>query len=140
MLCLAHTRILYDWYILESIHKFIIELEVLQCLIVKGSNKKQRGTGLLFQTSQKERLFHLLGQPSAFGGNLTMCSPTLVPFKKGLLFHFSLAQKRNISEHSIERRAYWFILKIAKMFPIPTSRNRMINIFIIVNITSTCKR
>ena len=40
----------------------------------------------------------------------------------------------------IESRTYWFTLKIAKMFPILTSRNRLKNTFIIVNITPTCKR
>ena len=48
-------------------------------------------------------------------------------------------QEENIPGHSIESRAYWFILKIARMFPILTSRNRM-NTFIIVNINPTCKR
>ena len=28
--------------VLESIHRFIIELHVLQCLFVRGSNEKQR--------------------------------------------------------------------------------------------------
>ena len=37
---LADSRILYFWYALKSIHKFIIELHDLQCLFVKGSNEK----------------------------------------------------------------------------------------------------
>ena len=41
-LCLADSRILYFWYVLKFIHKFIIELHALQCLFVGGSNKKQR--------------------------------------------------------------------------------------------------
>ena len=36
-------------------------------------------------------------------------------------------------------KQYWFILKIARMFPILTSRNRLMNTFIIANITPTCK-
>ena len=31
-------------------------------------------------------------------------------------------------------------MKIARMFPIPTSKNRMMNTFIIVHITLTCKK
>ena len=40
-LCLADSRILYFWQVLKSIHKFIVELHVLQCLFVKGSDKKK---------------------------------------------------------------------------------------------------
>ena len=39
-----------------------------------------------------------------------------------------------------ESRTYWFTLKIASMFPILTSRNRLMNTFIIVNITLTCSK
>ena len=51
-LCLADSTILYFWYILEPIHKFIIELNVLQSLFVRGSgfNKNKGGLGL-FQIS-----------------------------------------------------------------------------------------
>ena len=41
-LWLAESRILYFWQVLESIHKFIIELHALQCLFARRSNKKQR--------------------------------------------------------------------------------------------------
>ena len=44
-------------------------------------------------------------------------------------------QEENMPGNSIERRTYWFILKIARMFPIPLSRNRMMSTLIIVNIT-----
>ena len=40
-LYLADSRSIYFWYDLESIHKFIIELHVLQYLFVRGSNKKK---------------------------------------------------------------------------------------------------
>ena len=90
---LAGSRILYFWQDLKSIHKFIIELHALQCLFVRGSNKKNRWVGL-FQISQKERLFHVLYQPSY---NLAMWSPfasLLDPSKKSLSFPFSLGKKR----------------------------------------------
>ena len=41
-LYLADSRIGYFWQVLESIHKFIIELHALQCLFVKRSNNKRR--------------------------------------------------------------------------------------------------
>ena len=42
--------------------------------------------------------------------------------------------EENIPEHSVERRAYWFVLKIARVLHIFTRRNKMTNTFIIVNI------
>ena len=55
-------------------------------------------------------------------------------------FPLQFGEEENIPEHPIESRAYWFILKIARMFPILTSRNRMMNTFVIVNINPTYKR
>ena len=55
--------------------------------------KNKEGTGL-FHISQRERLFHVLYQPSY---NLTMWSPftpLLHPCKKGLSLAFSLDEKR----------------------------------------------
>ena len=84
-ICLADSRILYFWYVLKSIHTFIIELHARQCLFVRGLIKNNGGVGL-FQISQKERLFHLLWQPtSTLWGNLIMRSPFLHPSKKAFL-------------------------------------------------------
>ena len=83
-LCLADSRTPYFWYALESIHKFIIELYILQCLFVKESNKKQR-RGTIISHVTKEILFHLLWQPSALRGNLIMWLPFLHPLKKVFL-------------------------------------------------------
>ena len=55
---------------------------------------KNKGEVGLFQISQKERLFHVLYQPSY---NLTMWSPftsLLHPSKKGLSFLLGLGKKR----------------------------------------------
>ena len=114
--CFVESRILYFWYVLKSIHKFIIEFHALQCLFVRWSNKKQR----------RDRI--------------------ISNFTKGETFSSSpqFGQEENIPGHSIERRAYWFILKIAMMFPIPLSKNRMMSTFIIIiliaNITPYPKR
>ena len=35
-LCLVDSRILYFWYVRKSIHKFIIKLDALQCLFLRG--------------------------------------------------------------------------------------------------------
>ena len=76
-LCLADRATFHFWFVLESIHKFIIELHVLQSLFLRRSNKKG-GVGV-FQVLQKMRLFHLLWQPSVLGDNLTMWLPFLHP-------------------------------------------------------------
>ena len=81
----AGSRILYFWQVLEAIHKFIIELHVLQCLFVRGSNKKQRRGRII------SNFISYLYQPS---DNIAMWSPFLHPSKKGLSFPFSLGKKR----------------------------------------------
>ena len=35
-LCLVDSRILYFWYVEKSIYKFIIKLDALQCLFLRG--------------------------------------------------------------------------------------------------------
>ena len=82
--CLADSIILSFWYVLESIHKFIIELHALQSLSVRRCNKKQRRCRIL-QISQKERFFLLLWQSCALGGNLTTRLPFLDPPIKAFL-------------------------------------------------------
>ena len=53
-------------------------------------------------------------QPSALGGNLTMWFPFLHPSRKTFL--------SPLLGDSTETRAYWFVLEIAWVFPIHTSR------------------
>ena len=106
---------------------------------LQGGLIKNKGGVGLFQISQKERLFHLLWQPGTLGGNLIMRSSFLHPSKKPSSL-LQLGQEENVPQHSTERRTYWFILKIARMFPIPLSRNRMMSSFIIVNIIPSPQR
>ena len=40
---LFNSSILYFWQVLKSVHKFIIELNVLQCLFGRGYNKQKKG-------------------------------------------------------------------------------------------------
>ena len=65
-----------------------------------GLIKNKGGVGL-FQTSQKERFFHVLHQPS---DNIAMWSPFLHPSKKGLSFPFSLGKKRICPENKLKGR------------------------------------
>ena len=64
-------------------------------------------------------------------------TPLLASFKKRPSYPLQFGQEENTPGHSIERRAYWFILKIASIFSIPASR--MMNTFITINITPTYK-
>ena len=86
-------------------------------------------------------LFHLLWQlSSTLGGKLISCRPPFCTPQKRVASSLQFGQEENILEHSIERRAYLFILKIARMFPISSSRNRIMKTFITVNITSSPQR
>ena len=87
---LADGRILYFCEVLESIHKFIIEIHVLQCLFIKGSNKKRKDR--ILQISQKETLFHLLWQTSALV--ILQCYPLPASYKKGFHLLLNLVKKR----------------------------------------------
>ena len=82
-----------------------------------GLIKNKGGVGL-FQISQKERLFHVLYQPS---DNLAMWSPFLHPSKKGLSFPFSLSKKRIYLEPQLKGEFTWK-LKISRVLPVPTGR------------------
>ena len=72
---------------MESIHKFIIELHILQYLFVRGPDKKQ-WRGRIISNFTK-------GETSAVGDNITVWSRFLhPPSKKGLSFSLSLDKKR----------------------------------------------
>ena len=119
-LCLADSRFLYFSQILESIHKFIIELNALQSLFARGSNKQQ-SRGRVASNFTKVQTFSSLWQPGVLQGNLTMWL-TLCTLQKRTSFPLQFCQKENIPRNSIERIAYWFVLKMSRVFPIPTGK------------------
>ena len=82
-------RILYFWYILEFIHKFIIELHILQCFFERGSNKKE-GRGRIISNATK--FFFLISYDNQvlLGGNLMIWPPFLDSPRKAL----SLGKKK----------------------------------------------
>ena len=140
-LCLTDSNILYFWRVLEFIHKLTRERHVLQCLFVRGSNKKQWRGRIISNFTKGETLI-IFYDNQVFLGIISQCDHPSYTFQKIFTLYspLQLGQEENIRGYSIERGAYWFVLKIAKMFPLPTSSNRMINTFIIVNITPTFKR
>ena len=68
---LAGSYLLDIWQVLESIHKFIIEIRILQFTFVRGSNKKQR-RGNIISSFKNGETFHILWEPSAIVDNLTI--------------------------------------------------------------------
>ena len=105
-----------------------------------GSLIKNKGGVGLFQISQKERLFHVLYQPSY---NLAMWSP--------FASFLHLSENTFPSPSVWARREYIWKLNWKQSLLIyfencqgpvcfhRQSRNRMMNSFIIVNITSICR-
>ena len=71
-------------------------------------------------------------------GLFSQCNPPSCTLQKRPSSPIQFGREENIPGHPTERRAYWFILKIANIFSIPASR--MMNTFIIINITPTYKR
>ena len=92
-LCLADSRLLYFWQVLESIHKFIIEIHFLQCLFVRGSNKKQM-MGKIISNFTKGEAFLFLMTTKCSSGKSHNVALLLLPPRKGLPLLFSLAKKR----------------------------------------------
>ena len=134
---LADSKILYFWQVLEYIHQFIIELQVMQCLFLRRSNKTQR-RGRIISNFTKMETFHLLHQPSGLGDNLAMWSLFLNPSIKGFSFPFSLDKKRIYLENQLKEEFTDLFWKFPG-YKYKQSTNRMINTFIIVNITPICR-
>ena len=134
---IAGSRILYFWQVLESIHKFIIELNALQCLFIWGLIKNKDKVGL-FQISLKERLF--ISQPSALGV-ISQCGPPSCTLQKRPFLPLHFGQEENIQGHSTEKSLLVCFENFQDaLYSHRKSRNRMVNTFIIVNIIPTCKR
>ena len=55
-------------------------------------------------------------------GIILQCGPPSCTLQKRPFFPLQFGQEENISRHSIESRVYWFVLKIARVFPVHTGR------------------
>ena len=102
---------------MKSIHKFIIQLHVLQCLFVRGSNKKQK-RGRIISNFLKEETFCLLWQPIA----LRIVS----------MWPFFLHPQGKLTDLLLNWQGVPYSHR--------QRRNMMIIPFIIVHTTNTCKR
>ena len=139
-LCLADSRILYFWYDLESIHKFIIELHVLQCSFVRGSNETQR-RGRIISNFTKGETFSSLRQPSALGGSLTMWPLFLDPPRKTFLSS-SVWPRREYTWTLNWKQSLLICFESYQGIPYShTGRvDRNVNTLLMVNINPICKR
>ena len=124
VLYLTDSRFLSFWQVLESIHKGIIELHVLQRLFVRGSNKKQRRDRITSNFT-KEETFSSLMTTKVLLGEISQCAPPSYTLQKRSLSPLQFGQKENIPGHSTEGRTYWYVLKLARVLPIPTGRVRL---------------
>ena len=55
-------------------------------------------------------------------GLISLCCPLSCTPQKRSFFSFQFGPEENITGHSFKMRAYWFVLKITRVFPIPTGR------------------
>ena len=124
VLCLTERRILYFWQVVESIHKFIIELHVLQCLFVRGSNEKQRKDKIISNFT-KEETFSSVMTTKVLLGEISQYAPPSCTLQKRPFSPLQFGQEENIPGHSTEGRTYWYVLKLARVLPIPTGRVRL---------------
>ena len=126
------TAGIFSFDVTESIHKFIIKLHVLQCLLVRGSKKKQR-RGSIILNFTKRRDFFISYDNQVLLGVISQCGPLSCT----LPLPFSFAKKRIYLDTQLKAELtdlFW-----DRMFSILRSRNRMMNTFIIVSITTMYK-
>ena len=112
-LCLADSMILYFWQVLKSlksVHKFIIEFHVLQCLYVGGSSKKQRRVRII-SNFRKGETFHFYDNQELLCV-ISQCASPSCTLQERPSSPLQFRQEENIPGHSTERRAYWFVLKL----------------------------
>ena len=127
---LANSRILHFWQVLESLHKFVIALHLLQCLFVGGSNKNKGGVGL-FQISSLTYISQVILQ----------CSPPSCSLpKKVSLSPPVWARREYIWKVELKESLYTDLFENWQGAPCyhSQSRNRM-KTFIIVNIAPICR-
>ena len=123
---LAESRILYFWEVLESINKFIIEINVLQCLFVRKSNEKQR-KGRVISSFTKRETFSSLMTTKCSWDNLTMYSSLLA-----LSFSVWLRRERTWTLNWKESLLIFFENCQEVPYSHRHSKNEMMNTFIIV--------
>ena len=123
------------WQVLYSMHKFIIELHVLQYLFVNEPNKQQRSVGIISNFTKRETFFISYNNQLLFGV-MSQYSPLLAPSKNVLPLHFSLVKKEIYWDTHMKDKITDLFWKLPGVpYCHRQSRKRMMNTFIMVNIT-----
>ena len=91
-LCLADSKIIYFWYVLKYIHKFIIELYAVHYLLVRWY-KKQRRVRVISNFTEGETFSSLMTTNYSCGES-NNAVPILAHLKKGFPLPFNLDKKR----------------------------------------------
>ena len=110
--------LLYFGQVLESIHKFIKELYVLQCLFVRGYNKQQRRGRFISNFTKRTDFFTFYDNQVLLGvTSRCVCSSCTL---QCLLLLFRLAQKRIYLNTQLKRELTNLFLKLltwCSLFP-----------------------
>ena len=105
----------------------------------EGLIKNKGGVGY-FQISEKERLFISYNNQMLLEV-ISQCGPFLITSKERFPLSFTLTKKRTYLDTQLKRELTYLFLKIPGCSLTHTqNRNRIMNNFITVNITPTCKR
>ena len=92
-------RVLYFWYVLESIHKFVIEPLILQWLFVRGPDKKPRRGRIISNFTKGEAFISYDNQMLL--GVISQSGPPSCTLQKRLSYPLQFGRVENIPGHSI---------------------------------------
>ena len=138
-LCLADSRIVYFWHVLESIHTSFIELHASDAYL-QGGLMKNKGGVKLFQISEKERLLISYDNQVLFG-IISQCVPLSCTLQKRASSPLHFGQEENYVDTQLNGELIiCFENCLGFLLSNRQSRNTTMNTFIIVNITTICKR
>ena len=121
------------------IHKFIMQLHVLQCLCVRGLIKKQR-MGSAISNFTKGETFHILYDNRVLLRIISQCGPPSCTLPKKAFLSLSVWVRREYIWKLNLKENLLICFENCQGVPCShwQSRNRIMNTFIIVNITPTC--
>ena len=131
---------LYFWQVLESIHEFILEIDVLQCFFVRGSDEKQRRGRIISNFTKGDFFISYINQ--VLLGIISQCGPSFCTFSIKVFLSLSVWARREYIWKLNWKESLLIYFENWQGAPCShrQSRNRMMNTFIIVNITPICKR
>ena len=92
-------------------------------LFVGSSDEKQRRGKIISNFTKGENFSSLMTTNNQVVlGVISQCGPPSCTLQKRPSSSLQFDPEKNIPGHLIKRRAYWFVLKITRVFPINTGR------------------